>query len=50
MDYYSAVKRDTALTNAATWMNPGYVTLRERIQTFKYKHKKFVKSCNQISY
>ena len=35
MDYYSAVKRDTALTKAAMWGNPGYVTLRERIQTHK---------------
>jgi len=35
VDYYSAVKRDTALTKAAMWGNPGYVTLRERIQTHK---------------
>ena len=35
VDYYSAVKRDTALTNAATWVNHGNVTLRERIQTHK---------------
>ena len=37
MKYYSAMKRNTALTNAATWMNLGNMTLSERIRTKKKK-------------
>ena len=33
VEYYSAIKRSEALTHAAMWMNPEYVTLRERRQT-----------------
>lgn len=35
VDYYSAIKKDEALTPATTWTNPEHILLRERNQTQK---------------
>ena len=38
MEYYSAIKRNTVLIHATTWMNLENIMLSEKSQTQKYKY------------